>query len=155
MATLYATNATLATQNNPTSKVPVGDYGGRVRVCYDKYTLSAAFGASDVLTFGRLPKGAKVLNATVVCPDMGGTGTFDFGHTASVDAAQAASAAAFGDDVDWSGQALAYNMGSTIGFSALGAFKELAGEVDVILTLTGVTATTSGTIHVAVTYVID
>lgn len=155
MATLYGTNATNATQTQPAVNAPVGDYGGRVRMCYDKYPITAALGASDVLVFGRLPKGAKIVEAKVVCPDMGGTGNFKFGYQTTDSSLEASDDDAFGTAIDWSGQALAYQLGATIGFSATGQFKELAADVDVIITLNGVTATTSGTIHVAVLYVLD
>jgi hypothetical protein len=124
-------------------------------MCYDKYVLSDTFGASDIITFGRLPSGAKVVDVHVRCPDMGGTGNFKIGHTASADGAQAVVNDAYGTAVDWSGQALSYSLSNTTGFSATGDFEKLAGEVDVIITCNGVTATTSGTIHVAVFYVLD
>lgn len=59
MAELFGDNYTRAYLSNGEQKANVGDWAGRIRVLLDSKTTVVV---ADVLSIGRLPKGARVLS---------------------------------------------------------------------------------------------
>lgn len=84
MATVLGINETLRT-NAPSSKIPSGEQAGVKRVMYDKYAYTTNSVLSDVIKFGFLPKGARVLEAYVKGNDWGTVGKIDLGWAASAE----------------------------------------------------------------------
>lgn len=91
MATVLGVNETLRT-NVPSSKIPSGEGYGVKRVMYDSYSYATNSTLSDVIKFGFLPKGARVINAYVKTNDWGSAGKIDLGWAASAELDSAGSA---------------------------------------------------------------
>jgi hypothetical protein len=136
MATLYGSNATFRDNSAPPSKIPTGEVSGRLRLAYDSYSLSAALGASDLIKLQMIPAGARVVEVVVATDDLGTTGTGKLGWAASSDAA----------DV--------FTMSATQA-NVPGQFKQFSSPVQVQLQMTAATTATTGSIKVAVWYVVD
>lgn len=97
MATLtdvYGVNATKRDVTRPAEKVPANEQYGRVRVLYDEYTVDTAdeFGTSGLIKMMKIPKGARLVGARVVCPATGATGIFDVGWAAGAKGVELADA---------------------------------------------------------------
>lgn len=148
--TKYGVNHQAAYIDVNPGKYGKGEFGGRVRVLYDEKTLTEELEVNDIIKVGRLPKGARVLGATVKSPSLGTTGIVDLGYAASADAVEAADADGFVLQADAGGQAVqAVGAGAAIG-------KRFEAEVDVQLVVTEVsTAGSTKTIQSWVYYVID
>lgn len=58
MANIYGANYTKAYINNPAEQSNMGEYGGVKKVVFDQVAAGAG---ADVLSIGKLPKGARVL----------------------------------------------------------------------------------------------
>lgn len=147
-ATLYGTNATKRNQAIP-QLIPQGEAGGRVLLAYDEYTLTADLSATDAIKMMKLPAGARVLRATMYTSDLDGSGgTLDVGWEANgVDSAEAAG---FISNADVTSAGI-FEMAA----AAAGLFKKFGAETQVVVTVDGDTDATSGTIKLAVEYVID
>lgn len=63
MADIYGANYTKAYINNPAEQANMGEYGGVKKVLFDKVAAGAG---ADVLSIGKLPKGARVLSVNNV-----------------------------------------------------------------------------------------
>lgn len=155
MATLYSDGYNKAWVNDPSEKVNPGELTGRVKVAYANHTFVANVNAiADVIKLFRLPKGARVLQATVVSPSLGTTGILSLGNAASADAVEAADPDSLivVAQLDAGGQAV---LGKTTSASAA-VGKQFAADVDVQLVLTEATDAAAGkTIACWVEYVLD
>ena len=69
MTSFYGVNNTKAYQNVPAEKIPAGEQSGRLRVAYDKISLSETI-VGDVLHMMKIPKGARVLDVIVKFVDL-------------------------------------------------------------------------------------
>lgn len=81
MADFYGVNKTRQ-RANPRENVPAGEHNGEVRVVYDEFTFpDDIFSASDFILMALdVPKGARILEACIISPDLGGsTGKFSLG----------------------------------------------------------------------------
>ena len=68
MASQYAVNHKKRHVTVPAKLTDVADQGGRMRMLYDKFTfpsVNAAMAINDTISFGKLPPGAKVWDATL------------------------------------------------------------------------------------------
>ena len=61
----------------PSVNSPPTNSVGRVRVCYDQYTVISTEAASDTITFGaeNIPLGARITSAVIQNDGVGGTST--------------------------------------------------------------------------------
>jgi hypothetical protein len=154
---VYGINYKAAYVTVPSSKIGGGEKGGGVQVIREKFTFDADGAASETIKLARLPAGAMVLSARVFGPDLGGTGTFELGNSASVNgsAVDALDVDSFIDAGDSSGQAFdVLDSASAQRGPAIGLVR-FASEVDVILTLTGVTSgATSKSIYLVLSYIV-
>jgi hypothetical protein len=154
MAT-YNAIAEAALQGSPADYPEAWKRGGRVRVLYDKYTFSADLATTETISFGKLPKGACVIDAMIKHADLDGSGgTIDLGwdggtnsletadENALIEAADVASAA----NVVWASD----NQASPAGIGHV-----LLDEVTVLVKTEGDTDATTGDIEVFVLYTID
>ena len=83
MAELKGLNATKRNAE-PSQKIAVEQYNGRVRRAYDEITLSAELALNDTIDLMELPQGATIVDARMVIPvDAGGVpaGQLDLGWT--------------------------------------------------------------------------
>lgn len=83
MATLTAVDGVNAASRKaePSVKVEVSEQYGRVRRSYDSFAIDAAdeFGTSGLIDMMKLPKGARIVDASLVMPASGATGIVDVG----------------------------------------------------------------------------
>lgn len=155
MATLEGVNYNKI-NTEPTQKVPHGELVGAVKTMYDKHVFVGNVNAiADVIKLGDLlPKGARVLSATVKCPSLGTTGILSFGYAASSDAVEAADADGFivAANIDAGGQAV---LGKESAASAA-VGKQFAAAVQPQLVFTEASDAAAGkTIEAWINYVMD
>ena len=68
MASQYAVNHKKRFVTVPSKLTDVADQGGRMRMLYDKFTFTSpdlAMAINDTISFGKLPPGAKVWEASI------------------------------------------------------------------------------------------
>ena len=156
MATIYSSGYNSAYVAVPSAKIAKGEFNGDIKCAFASYTLLADATSGDVLKLFKLPKGARVLDFKVNCPDLGSTGVMDFGWAAAVEldsagvTLEAADADGFIVDQDVSGQA-------SIGIPVAGVpglHKQFAGEVDAQLLLPTTSSATGLIIQVHVSFVV-
>lgn len=144
MATLTTVNGVNATlrANVPSEKVIANQQYGRVRHLYDEYTVDAAdeFGTSGLIKMMKIPKGARVIDARVVCPATGATGIFDIGWAAGAGGVELADADGFFAGIDPGAAAVDAKMVGT----RPGWQKTFAEEVEVQIDCTEATAAMAG-----------
>lgn len=155
MATKYGVNATLISNTNPPASAGVGEQGGRVRVMYDKYSLTADLASTDVIKMGGLlPIGARVLEVMLKYADLDASGgTLDVGWQASADGVESQTLEGFISNADCTSADVI--LASQNQAAPSGIFKKFAAPVQVVVTVDGDTDATSGDIELAVMYVID
>ena len=147
VAVTYGANYTKAFLTTPPTMIEQGETGGKVKCITDTYTLLASMGIGDLVVMGggKLPKGAKVVDAYIKAPSMSTDGIFSLGYNASPEATplEAAAPAAF-VLADAGGQAVFQRpvAGNT------GILKELLGDVEIVLGCTEATTATSGKVEI-------
>ncbi len=97
MATVYSTQRTALTQNNPTDMVKANELGGEVRVAHGTYEASS-LASGDVIEMFALPDGARILQGQLAHDAMGSSTTLSVGfaaHSKADGTAVSASAAAY------------------------------------------------------------
>jgi hypothetical protein len=151
MATRLSTAATKAAAS-PVTKYEASEYKGNVYVAYDEYVLDGTvIGGSDTVRFMKLPNLARVTEVAISYPDLGTTGTGTLGWEAnSVDSADADG---FMTALDFKTAADTILMSSEANVPGFG--KQFSAQTQVTLTMTEATTATTGTIKLAVTYVMD
>jgi len=155
MASKYGVEYTSAIQNVPSEKVDVSKWGGRVRIAYGSYSLSADLAANDKIYISQLPKGAIVYDAVLAFADLDAAGgTLDVGYEYNQ-----AGDSALTDDLDAFILAADVTSAGTVGMieqnNMIGFGKEMDGIADIVVTVSADTDATSGAIKVAVYYVVD
>lgn len=147
MATKYSVQNT---NINAGTKLGNGDYNGRVKSTYAEYTLTAALAAGDILYVGKIPAGARVIDAVVQTPANGGAGEADLGWLAN--GVDAASQNGFIDALFDASAEIRHIKDAA---NNAGYLKVFGAETDVVITGTVETTATSGTIKVQLTYVLE
>lgn len=152
MANFYGINATLRDNTVPSGKLKVNNNHGRLRVAYDSFTLGAVIGTSDNVFMMEIPAGAKLYDAEVNSDDLGTTGVLNIGWEASADGGVAADADGIFAALDVKTAAVARQkmVNSVAGFR-----KEFTEKVRVVITASEATSASSGTINLALYYVVD
>lgn len=145
MANLYGTSYAARYNTEPLTFYPKGDFNAHVKCLYETYALpSAVIAQNDLIYVGKLPAGAKIQNVVMLSPTMGGTGTFQVGTVADSDryisSLDAGDGAAIGEMVD---------------AVHAGQFEELTVETEIVIKCTEATTATSGTLKIAIYYVVD
>lgn len=154
LTTVYGAQATLRDQTVPAPALDFTLNGGKVRCMFESYTVGAAdeFGTSGLIKAMKLPKGARVVDAHVVCPATGATGIFDIGWAAGAGAVEAADADGLFAGIDPGAAAVDAKMAGTVA----GFFKKFEEEVQVEIDCTEATAAMAGlTIKLAVFYIVE
>lgn len=152
MATLYGTQYKQAYVDVPSSKIAPGDVGGEVKFMYFDYTITAAPTNGDVLKLGKIPKGARIVDACLAFPDLGSAGAVNLGWAASADGVEAADADGLLVNVDVNTAAaivIAAEQSAPAGF-----LKHFDAEVDLQMDIATAWTATSGSIKGYVKYVV-
>lgn len=146
MSTLYGRNYDEVYNNN--GKVDPGEYNGHKKVMFEDYTFAAEASSADIIKLGKLPKGARVLSATLKSPDLGGTGTIDVGTADN--GTESADQDGFIAAADASGQAVQQaGSGAYIG-------QKFSEETVVQAYMNGATGSATGkTIKCWIEYIVD
>lgn len=138
----------------PATKINQGELNGRVKVLKDKYTLSAALTAADIIACTKLPAGALVLSAYIRSGDMGGTGQFSVGYAAN--GTDAADPDAFVNNSD-AGDANSFTRNGASAAAAAaetGILKRFDVETQVTITVEETTIATTGDVEIVIEYVL-
>ena len=151
MAKFYGVQATKRLVNLPSDKTKSNEQHGDLRVSYDLYTIPGNLGVGDIITFGKLPKGARVVDFWLKASNLGATGAGNFGWAASADAVEAGNVSGFLAAVVVSAAATTSTIGTQPNVAGLG--KEFLAECDVQFVATAVT-TAAGTMQACISYVV-
>lgn len=151
MAKYYGVQATKRLVNLPSDKTKANEQHGDQRISYDIYTIPGNLAVGDVITFGKLPKGARVTDFWLKNSNLGTTGAGNFGWAASADLAEAGNASGFLAAVSVATAAATSNISTQANVVGLG--KEFQGECDVQFVVTTAT-TAAGTLEACVSYVV-
>lgn len=131
-----------------------GDRGGQIRSLYDTFALSADLASGDVIRFGKIPGGARIVDVRMIFTDLDVSGgTLNVGWQAGASGAEGASASGFGSAIDVTSAGV-YSM-FTSQSTAAGQGKLFVEEVEVVVATSGDTDATTGSITLEVLYVID
>jgi len=154
MATVYSIQKTKWQENSPTTKIKPNEFAGRRRVAYGEYE-AAAIASGTVIEMFNLPNGARILSGECTYDALDTSSTLSVGHAAYVNAAGTAVAL----DVDEFKAAAASTTAQSVPVAAtiaLGKNSVVDANADGIL-ITVVTggATLTGTIMLAMEYVLD
>lgn len=153
MAASKAVNAALIAANK---KANIGEINGHVKVMYDRIVGErAVYAISDTIDIGgKLPKGARILDAKVKSASLGTTGIMDFGYAASEEPTplEVADPNAFVVGADAGGQAVLQGPLSTN--TSVG--KKLLSAVQPQIVFTeATTAATDVVIEAWIAYIVD
>lgn len=150
MANYYSSQYQKAYVDVPSQNINPGEQGGKIKSLVASYTVPTAdeLATTDTLFLGKLPAGARVVDAKIVCPATGATGILDVGYQAN--GVDAADLDGFIDGVDPGAAAVCANgNGVAIG-------KKFSVETNVVLTPTEITADAgTKTIVVVISYVVE
>lgn len=151
MANYFGLNATKRDNSFPSQKIAAAEEKGRIRLCYDEITTTALLLNGDTISFGKLPKNARVVDAILTSDDLGTTGSMSLGWLGN--GVDAASAAGFLAAQDVHTAAIQASMLKTTPAVA-GQWKKFGAETQVVATLTA-DCTANGTVRAAIFYVLD
>lgn len=144
MATIYSNQYQDAYVDVPSNKIRAGDFNGQVQFAFFDLSVPAvAPSNADVVKLCKLPKGARVLDAVLVLPDLGDTTALDLGWAASeeLDSDGVAVEAADDDgllaaiDGDVAADAFSMQALAEAGTIAAGLLKKFSAEVDIQITI--------------------
>jgi len=154
MATVYSTQRTTLTQDDPSGFVQANELAGNVRVAYGTYEASS-LASGDVIEMFALPNGARILQGQLAHDAMGSSTTLSVGfaaHTNSAGTAVSASAAAY-KAAAASTSAQIVDIAATL--ALLNGEEVDANEDGKVVTVTMGGAAGTGTVAVTMLYVID
>ena len=150
MADQYAVNHKKRHVTVPAKLTDVADQGGRMRVMYDKFTFTSpnlAMAVGDTISFGKLPPGAKVWDASLhQSATLGSSCQLSLGYTGAATAFLAAAVA--------TGAGTRYMREGVSNITQ--APVTITSEVTVIATLTAaVSSSTAAFVEVRIYYTVD
>ena len=154
MATVYSTQRTTLTQDDPSGFVKANEMGGEVRVAHGTYEASS-LASGDVIEMFALPNGARILQGQLAHDALGASTTLSVGfaaHTDSSGSAVSASAAAY-KAAAASTSAQIVDIAATL--ALLNGEEVDANEDGKVVTVTMGGAAGTGTIAVTMLYAID
>ena len=150
MADQYAVNHKKRHVTVPAKLTDVADQGGRMRMLYDKFTYTSpniAMAINDTISFGKLPPGAKVWDASLhQSATLGSSCQLSLGYTGAATAFLAAAVA--------TGAGTRYMREGVSNITQ--APVTITSEVTVIATLTAaVSSSTAAFVEVRIYYTVD
>lgn len=155
MSTYYGDQYQDAFVTVPSKKIKGKDFNGSVRRLYFSFTVpSVAPANGDKVKLGKLPAGARIMNAGLQFPDLGAAGAVNLGWAASSSGAVVADADALLVNVDVATAADAVSMQIQMEASGANAgyLMELSEEVDLELDIATAWTAVAGTIKGFVEY---
>jgi|TARA_R110000824_G_scaffold30711_4_gene100764 type IV secretory pathway VirB4 component len=154
MATVYSIQKTKWEQDTPTTKIKPNEMAGRRRVAYGEYE-AAAIASGTVIEMFNLPNGARILSGELTYDALDSSSTLSVGHAAYKDAAGTVVAL----DVDEYKAAAASTTAQSVAVAATIALGKNsvvdADEDGILITVVTGGATLTGTIMLAMEYVVD
>lgn len=154
MASKYAAAYTNAYQTDPPVMADANKVHGKLRVLYDSYALTADLSLADKIYFGKLPKGARVIDCILAFTALG-AGNLDVGYEYN----KTGEAGVLTNDADAFLAAAAVTSAGTVGMieqnNMVGMGYEIEGEADIVVSVQTDTSASSGTIKLAVYYVVE
>jgi hypothetical protein len=155
MSTLYGNQYNNAYVAQPSVKIPPGDVSGDVKLMYFDFTITAAPTNGDIIKVGKLPAGAKILDALLQFPDLGTAGILDFGWAVGAGALEAAddNSLLVSVDVNTAADSVSMKEQMAAGGSNAAFLHEMLEEVDAQIKVTTAWTVTTGTIKGYVQYV--
>lgn len=151
MSDFYSSQYQEAYVDVPSQKMDPGEQAGRIRSLIMDHTFAAELTTSDALYMGKLPKGARVVDAIFKSADLGTTGVFDIGWDGGTNSDETADANGLFAAVDVKAAAAVNRMGFVPGLH-----KEFADEVNLIIVPSEDTDSATGEdISLIVYYVLD
>ena len=152
MATVYSTQRTTLTQDDPSGFVKANEMGGEVRVAHGTYEASS-LASGDVIEMFALPNGARILQGQLAHDALGSSTTLSVGFAAhSNGSAVSASAAAY-KAAAASTSAQIVDIAATL--ALLNGEEVDANEDGKVVTVTMGGAAGTGSIAVTMLYVVD
>ena len=154
MATVYSTQRTTLTQDDPSGFVKANEMGGEVRVAHGTYEASS-LASGDVIEMFALPNSARILQGQLAHDALGSSTTLSVGfaaHTDSNGSAVSASAAAY-KAAAASTSAQIVDIAATL--ALLNGEEVDANEDGKVVTVTMGGAAGTGSIAVTMLYVVD
>lgn len=154
MATVYSVQKTKWSQNVPSEFIKTNEQTGRVRIAFAEYE-AVSLTAGDVIQFFNLPNGARILDGYLANDALGASTTLSVGNAAynnSAGTAVALSANSYLAATSTSSEA------RTDAFAVISKGSGSVVDVDkdgLCITATLAGGTASGTIYLAVRYVVD
>ena len=150
MADQYAVNHKKRHVTVPAKLTDVADQGGRMRMLYDKFTYTSpniAMAINDTISFGKLPPGAKVWDASLhQSATLGSSCQLSLGYTGAATAFLAAAVA--------TGAGTRYMREGVSNITQ--APVTITSEVTVMATLTAaVSSSTAAFVEVRIYYTVD
>jgi len=150
MADQYAVNHKKRHVTVPAKLTDVADQGGRMRMMYDKFTFTSpniAMAINDTISFGKLPPGAKVWDASLhQSATLGTSCQLSLGYTGAATAFLAAAVA--------TGAGTRYMREGVSNITQ--APVTITSEVTVMATLTAaVSSSTAAFVEVRIYYTVD
>ncbi len=160
MATYYSNQYQDAFVDVPSDKIRPGDQSGKLRFMFFDFTVpSVAPSNADFYLLGKIPKGARVVEAVISFPDLGGSGSVDLGWAASAELDSAGSAVEAADvdgflanvDLDTAADTIKMtdNAPNPDGF-----LKKFSAECDLKMIIDDAWSATSGVVKGYLAYVI-
>ena len=154
MATVYSVQKTKWSQNVPSENIKTNEQGGKVRIAFAEYEASS-LQIADVIQFFNLPNGARIIDGYLANDALGASTTLSVGyaaHTNAAGTAVSASAANFLAATSTSSAART-DIAATIALGSGSVVDANKDGMPITATLAGASA--SGTIYLAIRYVVD
>lgn len=145
MATLTSVNSDSYANSyvtKPSVQIDVTLEKGRVRRAYASYTVDSAdeFGTSGLINMFKLPKGARIIDASLVIPASGATGIVDVGWDAGDNSDETADANGIFAGADPGDAAVNATLDKTLA----GYNRKFADTVNIQIDVTEATADSGG-----------
>jgi hypothetical protein len=150
MATVYGDQYQDAYVDVPSDKIRGGDLNGTPEFLYFSYTASGAIALNDVIKLGKIPKGARVIEAVLSTTDLGTVGTLDLGWAADSGAVETADQDGFIAAMNVNSAANTVSMVEQV--NVPGLLKKFSAECDLQITASAATDA-AGTIKGYLMYV--
>lgn len=157
MATYYSNQYQDAFVDKPSEKIRKGDVSGDLKRMYFDFTVpSVAPSNGDVYKVGKLPAGARIVDAGLQFPDLGTAGTLNLGFDGGTNSLETADADALlvSVDVNTAADAVSMQQQMEAGGSNAGYLKVLADEVTVQIDVNTAWTAVTGTVKGWVEYVL-
>ena len=154
MATVYSTQETTLTQDDPSDFVKPNELKGTVRVAHGVYEASS-LASGDVINMFTLPDGARILHGQLAHDALGSSTTLSVGHAAYVNAA-GTTVALDADEFKAAAASTSAQKVDVAATLALGSGTEIdANEDGYTVTVTMGGAAGTGTIELTMYWVLD